>query len=113
MKNVARVIASMIFVTLISGCGMSTEDINETVKSSMQETLSTDSNFKEYNLKVDSVKALKKGDNTYKGLVSIIYKGSSHDITVEIIVDGGNVMWEAAPGSFMFIAREEFQNIFQ
>ena len=113
MKNIVRVIASMMIVAMISGCGMSTEDIGETVKSSMQETLSADSNFKEHNLKVDSVQVFKKGDNTYKGIASIKYKGSLHDVTVEILVDGDNLMWEAAPGAFMFIAQEQLQNLFQ
>jgi len=113
MKKAVQVVVSMMIIAVMSGCGMSTEDIGETVKTSMQETLSTDSDLQEYNLKVDNVQVFKKNENSYKGLASIIYKGSSHDITVEILVDGDNVMWEAAPGSFMFVAQEELQNLFQ
>lgn len=113
MKKVVQVIVSMMIIAIMSGCGMSTEDIGETVKTSMQETLSTDSNFQEYNLKVDNVQVFKKSENSYKGLANIIYKGSSHNVTVEILVDGDNVMWEAVPGSFMFVAQEELKNLFQ
>jgi len=113
MKKLVRIIVSMMIIAIISGCRMSTEDIGETVKSSMQETLSKDPNFKKYNLNVDNVQVFKKSDNSYKGIASIIYKGASHDITVEILVDGEKVMWEAAPGSFMFIAQDELKNMFQ
>jgi len=77
---------------------MSTEEIGKTVKASMQETLNSDQNLSEYELKVDNVQVFKQGGNTYKGLVNIIYKGSSHNVTVEVIVNGKNVLWEAAPG---------------
>lgn len=113
MKKVVRIIASLMIVAAIAGCGMSPEDIGETVKSSMQETLSTNSNFKEQNLRVQNVQVLKKGGNAYKGIASISYKGTSHDVPIEITVDGKNVMWEAAPGAFMFIAQEQLQNLFQ
>lgn len=106
----------MIIAVMIYGCGMSTQDIGETVKTSMQETFNTDSSFQKYNLKVNSIQVLKKGDGTYKGVASIIYKGSPHNVIVEILVDGNNVMWETSPGSFMFIAQEELrklQNLFQ
>ena len=99
-------------VFAIAGCGMSTEDIGEKVKSSMQETLSTNSNLKNYNLKVKNVQVFKKSGNAYKGLASISYKGTSHDVPIEITVDGRNVMWETAPGAFMFIAQEQLQNLF-
>ncbi len=113
MKKIVHVIVSIMVISLIFGCGMSTEDIGEIVKTSMQETLSTDSNFREYNLQVDNVQVIKKSKNNYKGLAKIIYKGSSYNVNVDIFVDGGDVMWEAAHGSFMFIAQEELKNFFQ
>ena len=103
MKKIVQIIASLMIVAAIAGCWTSTEDIGDTVKSSMQETLSTDSNFKEHNLKVQDIQVLKKGGNSYKGIASILYKGTSHDVPIEITVDGRNVMWEAAPGSFLFV----------
>ena len=113
MKKIVQIIASLMIVAVITGCGMSPEDIGETVKTSMQATLSADSNFKEHNLKVENVQVLKKGDNAYRGLASISYKGTSHDVPVEVTVDGKNVMWEVAPGAFMFIAQEQLQSLFK
>jgi len=93
--------------------GMSEKQIAETVKTSMQKTLDSDSGFQEYGMVVDSVKVFKKSGNQYKGLAIVEYKGSSHNVSVDILVDGGNVMWEAPPGSFMFIAQEEMRRLFQ
>ena len=113
MKKILQILAIMMIVAMISGCGPSTDDIGEVVKTSMQETFDSDSNLKKYNLNVDSIQVIKKGENVYKGLVSVMYKGSPHNVMVEILVDGDNIMWEASPGSFMFIAQEELQNLFQ
>jgi hypothetical protein len=111
MKYISTIILTTLIAVLMTGCGLSKEDIGKTVKTSMQETLSSDSNFKKYNLTVNDVSVFQKGDNTYKGLASIEYKGTSHDVSVEILVDGGDVMWEAKPGAFMFIAQDELQQI--
>ena len=110
MKRMLQLMAILV-IFLISGCGMSTEKIGKTVKVSMQETLNSDPNLSDYKLKVDKVQVFKQGGNAYKGLVNIVYKGSSHNVTIEITVDGKNVLWEAAPGSFMFIAQEELKQI--
>jgi hypothetical protein len=116
MKYLPTIILTVLISVLLTGCGLSKEDIGQAVKISMQETLSSDSNFKEYNLKVNDVSVFQKGDKSYKGLVSIEYKGASHNVSVEILVDGGDVMWEAEPGAFMFLMQEELkqlQNLFQ
>lgn len=113
MNKIIQIVVSFIIIAIMTGCGMSSEDISKTVKSSMQETLSTNSSFKEYNLTVENVHVLKKSDNTYKGLASVLYKGSLHDVPVEITVDGENVMWEASPNGFAFIVQEQLKNIFK
>jgi hypothetical protein len=116
MKYMSRAILILLVATLLSSCGLSKENIGETVKTSMQETLNNDPNFQEYNMQVDGVQVFQRGDNSYKGLVAIKYKGRSHDVSVEILVDGDNVMWEASPGAFMFVMQEELQqleNLFQ
>ena len=135
-KLTALSLVAILWVVLSSG-GILTEDIGgrvkalmqETVKASMQETvkasmqktvkasmqkiLSTDSKFKYHNLTVDSVHVFKNSEYSYKGLASIIYKGSSHNVTIEILVDGDNFMWEAKPGSFLFIAQDKLLGLFQ
>ncbi len=105
MKKLLRVVATIIVIALVAGCGMSKEDVGDTVETSMQDFLNSDPNFFEYKMAVTSVQVFKKGGNIYKGLASIMHEGKSHNVIVEIIVDGDNVMWEAAPGSFMFLAQ--------
>lgn len=60
---------------------------------------------------VDGITLFKKSDNNYKGIVSIIYEGTSHDVSVDVLVDGDSVMWEASPGAFMFIVQEKLQQL--
>jgi len=103
MKKVLQVITTMMIVAMVSGCGPSKEEIEKTVKSSMQESFDKDLNSVFHNLKVDSVSVFKTGDNSYKGLVSIVGLGWSKDITVEILVDGNKVMWETSPETFSFL----------
>lgn len=116
MRKLIRTVAIIVVLGLLVGCGISKGAISETVKGSMQNTFNTDSDFQDYNLHVESVQVLKKSDNSYKGLAIVAYKGKSHDVTLDITVDGRNVMWEAAPGSFLFIAKselEDFLNIYK
>ena len=113
MKNVLRIVALILVISLVAGCGLSNEDIGEAVKTSMQETFNSNPQFKEWNLTVSSVQVLKQGGNNYKGLATIMYEGTSHDVPIQITVDGNSVMWEAAPGSFMFVAQKELQKLFQ
>jgi len=112
MKNAVKILVSMVIVAMICGCSMSPEDIGKTVQSSMQNKFNSDANFREHNLLVDNVQVFKKGGKNYKGMAAIIYKGSSYNVSVEIIADGKNVMWETEPGAFVFIAREQLRNLF-
>lgn len=103
----------LFFIFGVAGCGLSEEDVRETVKISMQETLDSDPDFKDQKMIIQDVQVIKKGDNAYRGIATIVHQGSSHDIMVEIFVDGQNVMWEAPPGSFLFLAQKDLQNMFQ
>ena len=113
MKRVPRVVVTAMLIIVATGCGLSNEKISETVKTSMQNTFNTNSQFKEWNMMVTSVQVLKQGGNNFKGIAKIMHEGTSHDVSIEITVDGNNVMWEARPGSFMFVAQKEMQKLFQ
>ena len=104
---------SLCFLMLLMGCGTSTEQIGQTVMISMQDKFETDDQFKDYNLTVKKVHVFKNGENAYKGLVTVEMDDSQHDVSVDIHTDGENVMWEAQPGAFMFIAQKQLQNIFR
>ena len=54
--------------------------------------------MKEYGFGVEKVTAIKNGENRYRGLAKIIYKGIPVDVEVEITSDGSKVIWKIAPG---------------
>jgi len=110
MSKIINIIFILALIVL-AGCTPSDEEIAETVTSSMQETFNTDSNFQAYDLKVKSIQVFKKDDNNYKGLVDIVYKNTSHSITIDILINDDNIMWEAPSGSFMFIAQDALKNL--
>ena len=113
MKNIMRIMTSIAFVAIFSGCRMSHEEIGETVQSSMQIKFNSDQNLKDHNLIVDSVQVFKKDGKNYKGLASVVYEMKSFDVPVEIVVDGKNVIWEIAPGSLMFIAQQQLRKLYE
>ena len=114
MRSMYRLVTLLVVCFLLLGCAPSRDEIGEKVKVSMQETLDSDPDFREYNMNVTNVQVLKKDKNIYKGIASILYEGVQNDITVdEITVDGDNVMWEVDPREFLFIAQKEFDELFQ
>ena len=112
MRSKMRALAlGVLAVALLIGCGQSTEQIGETVKTSMQQKFDSDAQFKEWHLSVTRVQVLKQSENRYQGMATVIYEGDSHDVPVEITADGSNVMWQTPSGSFMFVALKEFQKL--
>jgi hypothetical protein len=113
MKNRIKCLTISGLLLLFISCGNSTDEIAETVKYSLQETLVSDPDFKEYDLKVKSVDVMHQSGNSYKGFAYIDFKGKEHSIKIDILADGDDVMWEAPEGSFYFIEEEEFMNLFE
>jgi hypothetical protein len=112
MKTMMKYLAFSIFVALLLvGCGMSTDQIGETVKESMQQTFDTDAQFKVWHLSVTKVQVIKQSDNQYQGIATVLYEGTSHDVPVEITADDSNVMWQVQPGGFAFVAQKELQKL--
>jgi VCBS repeat-containing protein len=112
MRSKIRALAlGVLAAALLIGCGQSTDQIGETVKTSMQYKFDSDSQFKQWHLSVTSVQVLKQGENRYRGIATVMHDGESHDVPVEITADGSNVMWQTPPGSFMFVALKEFQKL--
>lgn len=116
MTNALRIAVTILLALTVFGCGLSREQISETVKTSMQEKFDTDPQFKDWHLTVTSVQVLKQGGNQYQGIAKINYEGTLHDVPVDITVDGNNVMWKSDPGAFMFVIQkemDELQNFFR
>ncbi len=102
-----RIIAGLLFAFALIGC---VPNIEETVKTSMQETFNTDANFKRYNLTVTEVLVANKGGNSYKGMATVMYKGEAHKVPVDITADGSRVIWQTEPGALLFIEQDALKN---
>lgn len=112
MRTMLKTMFAIMFTAAwLVGCSMSTEQIGETVKSSMQQKFDSDGQFKEWHLSVTRVQVLKEGGNRFKGIANVMHEGTPHDVPVEITVDGSNVMWQVQPGAFMFVAQKELQKL--
>jgi hypothetical protein len=101
--------AVIVFLSLVLlGCGLSNQEIADIVKKSMQDTLKNDGKFKQYDMTVEDVQILKQSEQ-YKGIAKIRYDADTYNVGVNVSVDGSQVMWEAPPGSFMFVFQNEYQ----
>lgn len=77
------------------------------VKTSMQQTLDDDPNYKEYNLTVQDLTLVKAAENTYNGIATVKpAKRSAGQVSVKVTYDGTNMMWESPPGSLMFLMQD-------
>ncbi|MDT4814896.1 rare lipoprotein A [compost metagenome] len=106
-----RALITFLSFLWLAGCGPSNEKVAELVKSSMQETLSTDENYKEYNLNVQSVAVIHEADNRYQGLATIEYEGEPYKVAISITADSDNAMWKSEPGAFVFIAQHKIKKL--
>lgn len=111
MKIMLGIIGTALLVLTLFGCGPSTERIGETVKTSMEEKFDSDAQFKEFHLKVISVRVLKQNDNRFQGIARVIHEETPHDLPIEITADGDYVIWKAEPGTFMFLAQKEMKKL--
>jgi len=113
MKDVLRIIPLILIFFFLEGCGPSNHDISESVKASMQQNFNSNPQFSKWHMTVAGVQVFKQGDNSYKGIATIMREGTKHDIPIQITIDGNNIMWEASPGSFTFLAQEELKKLFK
>ncbi len=102
--RLVRAFACLVLLAVLEGCGMSTSEISETVKTSMQQTLATSPQFRKYGLTVQKVDVIKGPDHQHKAIASIMHEGERHDVPITINENEGKVLWEAPPGSFAFLA---------
>jgi ABC-type uncharacterized transport system auxiliary subunit len=112
MRAAMRALAcGVLAAALLVGCALSTDQIGETVKTSMQQKFDSDAQFKEWHLSATRVQVLKQSENRYQGMATVMHEGEPQDIPVEITADGSNVMWQVQPGAFMFVAQKELQKL--
>jgi hypothetical protein len=77
------------------------------VQSSMQSKLDTDPDLSPLHLKVNHVDLVNKAGNEYKGIATVTTsRGKTHDVPIDVTADGDKVVWEAAPGAFLFAVQD-------
>ncbi|WP_235009869.1 hypothetical protein [Mycobacterium sp. 3519A] len=73
------------------------------VQSSMQSKLA---DLSPLHLKVIHVDLVYKAGNEYKGIATVTSRGKTHDVSIDVTADGDKVVWEAAPGAFLFAVQD-------
>lgn len=111
--NIKIKLASLLLACVLTACSPSTEDITGTLKESLQETLNTDSDYAEYKMNVGNIQLMKLSDGNYKAMADIYLDGETHTVPLDVYVSDDfldyQVMWEAKPGAFAFVAEKEFE----
>lgn len=111
-----KVIYLLLFFS--AACGMSKEDVSSGVERSLQDNLSRNPRFQEYSpLHVVGVTLVSEGGlfsgcsetASYRGLALIEYEGTTHQISLDVVVDGDDVMWEVQPLSFLFLVQSRLR----
>jgi len=103
MRSAPLLCLVALLVLGFSGCGATDEQIGETVRTSMQNTLDTDPQFARWNLQVTRVQVVHQTDNLYQGVATIRFRATSHSVPVQVTYDGNNVVWKTDPGAFSFV----------
>jgi hypothetical protein len=102
LRNSVRVLIVFMVICLVA-CGVSKEDLQAQVKTSMQQKLDSDSTIKDYKLTVESVGLVKSGNGTYEGFAKIIYRGKAHDVQISVKTDKDSMMWNTQQNAFIFV----------
>lgn len=85
------------------GCSPTPETVGEMARTSIQDVLKVDPRFQGTVVEVVRVQLAVDGDKQYKGIASIRHKGVTHEIPVNVVVDGLSIKWSTAPDAFSFI----------
>lgn len=81
-----------------------TAGLASNVATSMGNSLRSDDSYRQYGITIPSVTLVRTGDNTYTGQATVQpSNGSSHQVSVTVICDGDNMMWETQPGAFAWL----------
>lgn len=96
--NVMLVLSLMVISLMFVACGISKDNIAETVKVSLQQKLTEQAMFKGHGLNVKSINVIHKNGNEYKGLATVTKGSKKAQIILDITVDGEQVMWQIPAG---------------
>lgn len=95
------------FEETINRIATSTEDMVNDLKPDIQSQFDNNENLKKYHIKLMNLTIMKVQGNSYKGLAEVEHEGDIHKMTVDIVYDGANYMWEIAPSDLMPITTKK------
>ena len=89
----------------------SIDGLSDKLMVSMNESLSQDKDFEKVGLRVKSATVMRAVGNVLEGQATAATNtGSDHDVIVHITYDGDTLLWHTDPGSFAFVAKEQFES---
>lgn len=89
MKKLTRILTALIFTAvLFTSCSLSTNELAEEVKMSMNEQ------FKTQSISIKSLILTKKSGNEYNGVLETSEPNGEFTYSVEVIYDGENMTWK-------------------
>ena len=94
MKVVVKFLSKSVFILMllfVTSCSLSTNELAEEVKTSMQETWKKEGVT---GIKIESFLLTHKGGNEYSGILETNEEGEKFKYTVEVIYDCENMQWE-------------------
>jgi hypothetical protein len=89
-RTAAGLLLIVLAAVLLAGCGMSTEDLTEQVRASIEETWAEqgiEAEIKDFSL-------IKKSKTDYRGILKASADGETVQFTINVTVDGESFMWE-------------------
>jgi len=101
---VKRFLLSAIILLAVCGCRPNVNEIGQQVSSLLQQKINEDPTLSRYGLLVGNVVVIREEGNKYKGVADVMMNGEKYEVSLNILADGDSVMYEADPGSFLFVA---------
>ena len=94
MKTILKGLSKSLFIVVllfITSCNLSTSELAEEVKASMEETWDNEGLI---GIKIESFMLTHKGGNEYSGILNTNEDGEKFTYSVDVIYDGENMQWE-------------------
>lgn len=113
LRKVLLICSQICFIFLLTACGPTADSVSQTVQKSMQEKFDTDAEYKKFKLKVKSAQFVQESDRKFKGIVKVEAEDGTHDVPVQATAGGSNVIWEADPNAFSFLAAFKLNESFR
>lgn len=110
MKRPNRWIVLIFIVALIGGGAwymenhLTEDQISQEVKNGLQQQLDQ-GDLKDVHLQVSKITLLHDQGNRYQAIAGVLMDGKSHDVNINVLVDGRKVAWKTDDGAFLFVAQ--------